>query len=687
MTFVVGQVVTADQLNNLDIESMTGAVIDRGGQVFNITASYDGGVTPGAATGGGMAARNTLAIMAAFDAAKAAGGGTVLVPPGTYRHNEITIDSTYGYCVLYLSAGARMLYQPLTAVGGMYTAWSFSGVDNAGILGSGYLYSEDTTLTKTALHLTDVDRFRMEGLALGFAGNNWISATNDAIGLRTDGHAFTSADQFHVFADRPLVHGGNGVGNGNDVHSFRNTLLHALSANPVIEVLAGGGVGSYVFDGTNDWAGGSDGFKCVINNGSLAGLMSFTNLRWEQPATSTGWFFDIQASASTIQMLSFNNVSYGAPVQAGNAFRFRRVAFVTIKDFRGDAVGAKTVLDIDSTVTGGVTLENFITGSTTHVFTTTGHSLVVDVSNADQSHVVQRLYQPTTMKLPVLMTDSIGLGGAAGTTKTLTMYGTTSGSVTLAVAAIAGSNTLTLPAGTTDFSATGGASQVVKQTSAGGAFTVATVGVSDLAGLGTNVGTWLATPSSANLRAALTDETGGGAAVFAETPTLVTPILGTPTSGTLTNCTGLPISGIAGLGTGVGTALGINVGSIGAFVVNGGALGTPSSGTLTNATGLPIATGVAGLGSNVATFLGSPSSANLAAAVTGETGTGALVFDTDPTFSNAIGVGNYIQGQEVSEPSNPPSDQWRLYTVDSSGKTQLRVRFGTGGGIAIATEA
>jgi hypothetical protein len=66
----------------------------------------------------------------------------------------------------------------------------------------------------------------------------------------------------------------------------------------------------------------------------------------------------------------------------------------------------------------------------------------------------------------------------------------------------------------------------------------------------------------------------------------------------------------------------------------GGPLGTPSSGTLTNATGLPISTGVSGLGTGVATFLATPSSANLASAVTGETGTGALVFGTAPALSN-----------------------------------------------------
>ncbi|MBI2355862.1 MAG: hypothetical protein HYV13_01480, partial [Candidatus Doudnabacteria bacterium] len=95
--------------------------------------------------------------------------------------------------------------------------------------------------------------------------------------------------------------------------------------------------------------------------------------------------------------------------------------------------------------------------------------------------------------------------------------------------------------------------------------------------------------TSAALAAAITDETGSGALVFATSPTLVTP-----------------------------------------------ALGTPASAVLTNATGLPISTGVSGLGTGIATLLATPSSANLISAITDETGSGALVFANTPTLVTPV---------------------------------------------------
>lgn len=175
-------------------------------------------------------------------------------------------------------------------------------------------------------------------------------------------------------------------------------------------------------------------------------------------------------------------------------------------------------------------------------------------------------------------TGAVVLAGSPALTGTPTFAGSSSGTTGLKASATA-SGTLTLPAATDTLIGKATTDTLTNKTY-------------DTAGTGNSFkinGT------------AITAVTGSGSVVLATSPTLVTPALGTPSSGTLTNCTGYVVGNISGLGTGV------------------------------------------------ATFLATPSSANLAAAVTDETGSGALVFATSPALvTPTLGVASATSINKVA---------------------------------------
>jgi hypothetical protein len=195
----------------------------------------------------------------------------------------------------------------------------------------------------------------------------------------------------------------------------------------------------------------------------------------------------------------------------------------------------------------------------------------------------------------------------------------------------------------------------------------------------------LASTSSSELAGIISDETGTGALVFANTPTLVTPNIGAATGTSLVLSGDLTVNGTtttinsteitiddknltlgsvatptdAGADGGGLTLKGatdktfswvdatdawtssehLNLASGKDYYLNG-TLVTAATQTLTNKTidgasntlTVRIANDVSGLGTGIATFLGTPSSANLAAALTDEAGSGTVAFTTSPTF-------------------------------------------------------
>jgi len=119
------------------------------------------------------------------------------------------------------------------------------------------------------------------------------------------------------------------------------------------------------------------------------------------------------------------------------------------------------------------------------------------------------------------------------------------------------------------------------------------------------------------------------------------------------------------------------------------ALGTPSAVVLTSGTGLPISTGVSGLGTGVATFLATPSSANLISAVTDETGTGSLVFGTSPTIATPVISSPKISSTYTAKTAAytfASGDEGQLFSMNNAASVQFNIPTDATFNFAVGTE-
>ena len=304
-------------------------------------------------------------------------------------------------------------------------------------------------------------------------------------------------------------------GTGQTSYTDGQLLIGNTTGNTLTKATLTAGSGVTITNGSGSVtiaATGSGTVTSVGGTGTVSGL-TLTGTVTTSGNLTLGGTLSVTPSDFASQTA---NTFLAAPNGAPGAPTFRAMLAADVPTLNQNTTGTS------ANVTGTVAVANGGTGQTSYtdgqllIGNTTGNTLTKTTLTAGSGITITNGAGSITIDATSSGGGTVTSVGGTGTVNGITLTGTvtTSGSLTLG----------------------GTLSGVSLTTQVSGTLPVANGGTG-ITSFGTGVATFLGTPSSANLAAAVTDETGTGALVFATSPALVTPVLGTPTSGTLSNCT------------------------------------------------------------------------------------------------------------------------------------------------------
>jgi len=325
------------------------------------------------------------------------------------------------------------------------------------------------------------------------------------------------------------------------------------------------GTSTFTGDGavTLDNTAGDDSVSNITANSGqyaiikVAGTLTTTKVitvgTVSSPAVSKSYIVDNAATGGTVTFKAYGQTGVSVAVGEKCVVYFNGTDFVKVASSVADGVtsvsgtGNVNGITLTGTVTstGNLTLGGTLSGVNL-ASQVTGTLPIANGGTGTTSTTFANLTTNVTGTLPVV-NGGTGVTTSTGTGNVVLSASPTLSGTPLAPTASTGTNTTqiattafvqnsigAIASGVTSFSA--GTTGLTPSTGTTGAVTLAGTlaaanGGTGLNSLGTGVATFLGTPSSDNLRAAVTDETGTGALVFATSPTLVSPLLGTPQSG------------------------------------------------------------------------------------------------------------------------------------------------------------
>jgi len=380
----------------------------------------------------------------------------------------------------------------------------------------------------------------------GLAGNGILALT-----------ASTSVGAIEIVGTGNQITVANGTGQGNPTISIANNPVIPGVAGMTVPIGATGDRSGGAVNGTmrynstnsrfegyqnNSWANFGSGDGSVTSIDVSGGATGLTTSGGPITGSGTITLVGTPVSATNIAGGATNKIPYqvtpsntgfvDAPVSADTFLKWNGSAFTW-----GTVAGAGTVTSVGGTGTvNGITLTGTVTssGNLTLGGTLSGVSLTTQVTGT----------------LPVLnggtgATDAATArsnlsAAASGANTDITSIALTTGTISTAPSAntdIANKLYVDTAAATGVASFSAGTTGLTPSTATTGAITLAgTLAVANggtgITSFGSGVATFLGTPSSANLAAAVTDETGSGLLVFGTSPSLTTPVI---SGGTINN--------------------------------------------------------------------------------------------------------------------------------------------------------
>ncbi|WP_228780124.1 hypothetical protein [Aquiflexum lacus] len=612
----------------------------------NATVGGTLGVTGATTLNGATTVNNTLTVTGATTTAGITNTGNISTGTSTVTGNATvggTMDVTGATSLSTLETSGPATLNSATVTGNSAVGGTLNVTGVTTLTAQPVLSSLNASLPV----FTDGSKGLVSNPITG-TGNVVLSASPDLTGVPTAPTALagTSSTQIATtaFVDAGLtaintlangkVYLGNATNEATEVTitgdvTLSNTGVSTIGASRVVSSMIADGtiVTADLADGAVTTAKILDG--TIINadvspTAAIAGTKIAPDFGAQNLTTSgnatVGGTFGVTGATTTAGITNTGNVSTGTSTVTGNA---------TV----GGTLGVTGVTSLSTLQTSGTATLNSATvpgntavGGTLNVTGVTTLTAQPVLSSLNASLPVFTdgskglVSNPITGTGNVVLSDSPTLTGTPSAPTATAGTSTTQLATTAFVAAANATNAnLTGP-----ITSVGNTTSVASQTGTGSRFVMDTAPTLVTPVLG------VASATSIN-KLTLTAPTTAATLTLANNSTLATAgaFSQTLTATATTNVT-LPTTGTLATLAGAET---LTNKTLTAPVLTAPVLGTPASGTLTNATGLPIATGVSGLGTNVAAFLATPSSANLAAALTDETGTGSVVLSASPTLT------------------------------------------------------